>query len=186
MNTWLKTAMASVLVLGMAGCGTKKESSVSDEEPKVIIIEAEDGFASGNATDIMRTAFFDFSIDSAYTADSYQSFAAEEGNQLLIAQITIKNTMTSSIPMFDTDFQAQWGDDEDDQAFSFPLTAEGDAAEGEMLPEEYELAINESRTGLLVFQVPADKKDFSVSYQEIFDTQEKGDTFFVYFTALHR
>ena len=47
--------------------------------------------------------------------------------------------------------------------------------------------MDEERTGLLVFEVPAGETDFSISYLELFDDGtaegEKGDTFFVYFTA---
>ena len=52
---------------------------------------------------------------------------------------------------------------------------------------EYELAVNETRTGDLVFDVPADEKDFSISTMELFDDGslegEEGDTFFVFFSA---
>ena len=50
-------------------------------------------------------------------------------------------------------------------------------------PGEYELGVNESRTGELVFDVPEDEKDFSISYLELFSDDSEGDTFFVYFTA---
>ena len=42
--------------------------------------------------------------------------------------------------------------------------------------------MNEERTGLLVYEVPADSKDFSISYLEAFEEGDEGDTFFVYFT----
>lgn len=56
----------------------------------------------------------------------------------------------------------------------------------EQLPAEYELAVNETRTGDLVFDVPAGEKDFSISHLELFDDDSEGDTFFVYFTAEER
>ena len=40
-----------------------------------------------------------------------------------------------------------------------------------------------SRTGLLVFEVPAGNKEFSISYMEAFDDDSTGDTYFVNFTA---
>ena len=55
------------------------------------------------------------------------------------------------------------------------------------VPASYDLAVNEERTGDLVFEVPADEKDFSISTMELFDDGteegEEGDTFFVFFTA---
>ena len=47
----------------------------------------------------------------------------------------------------------------------------------------YELAVDESRTGTLVYEVPMGERDFSISYKELFDNDTEGDTFFVYFTA---
>ena len=51
------------------------------------------------------------------------------------------------------------------------------------LPTEYELAVDEEREGLLVFEVPQGEKDFSISYLEVFDDSTEGDVFFVFFTA---
>jgi len=92
----------------------------------------------------------------------------------------VKNTDTASIPMFDTDFQAQWNEDEDDDAFSMPIEK---IVSDQQLPDEYELGVKESRTGLLIFEVPEEYKDFSVSYMEYFSDDTTGDLFFVYFTA---
>ena len=102
--------------------------------------------------------------------------------------MTIKNTFHESIPMYDDDFQGQWSAGSESDAFAWPITegaGEGDldpVAE-EQLPAEYELAVSESRTGTLVFDVPAGEKDFSVAHMELFDDDSEGDTFFVYFTA---
>ena len=53
----------------------------------------------------------------------------------------------------------------------------------EVLPAEYTLAKDESRTGLLVFEVPAGEKEFSISYMEYFEDETTGDTLFVFFNA---
>ena len=78
------------------------------------------------------------------------------------------------------------GDDSED-AYDVPITYYTDAVSDQQLPTEYELAVDEERTGLLVFEVPAGETDFSISYLELFDDGteegEEGDTFFVYFTA---
>ena len=106
-----------------------------------------------------------------------------EGNKLLVAELTVKNTDRSTVTMYDTDFQIQWGDDDDDDAFDAPITYYSDAVSDDQLPEEYDLSVNEERTGLLVFEVPEDSKDYSISYLEQFSNDTKGDVFFVYFTA---
>ena len=88
--------------------------------------------------------------------------------------------------MYYTDFQVQWSDTSED-AYEFPITYYTDAVSDQQLPTEYDLAVDEERTGLLVFEVPEGETDFSISYLELFDdgTEEgsSGDTFFVYFTA---
>ena len=182
MKKWFLGALSLFLAAGMTAC-TDKTASSEDSTPKINIVTAEDGYASGYATDIMRTAFFDFTIDGGHLASTYDSFTPEEGKTFLVVDITVTNTMNESIPMFDTDFQAQWGEDEDPDAFTYSLTAYGEEPKGNMLPEEYELAINETRTGQLVFQVPEGYHDFSVSFMEVYDNQDSGDLFFVYFTA---
>ena len=51
------------------------------------------------------------------------------------------------------------------------------------MPAEYELAKDESKSGLLLFAVPEDKKDFTFSYMEVFEDNTTGNTFNVSFTA---
>ena len=70
------------------------------------------------------------------------------GNKLLVAELTVKNTDRSTVTMYDTDFQIQWGDDDDDDAFDAPITYYSDAVSDDQLPEEYDLSVNEERTGL--------------------------------------
>ena len=131
----------------------------------------------------MRTYFFDYTVNSAYTCKEFEGYTPAEGNKLLVAEITVKNTDRSTVTMYDTDFQIQWGDDDDDDAYDAPITYYGDAVSDDQLPEEYDLSVNEERTGLLVFEVPEDSKDYSISYLEQFSNETEGDVFFVYFTA---
>ena len=130
----------------------------------------------------MHTEFFDYTVNSAYLCDDYEDHIPAEGYRLLVADVTVKNTFNESIPMFDTDFQAQWTDDSED-AYALPLTYYMDQVSDQQLPTEYELAVDEERTGALVFEVPEGEKDFSISYLELFEDGSEGDVFFVYFTA---
>lgn len=168
--------LACVLCLGMlAGCG---ENSGGGTEGY-----AQDGYAEGRMGDTMHTCFFDYTVNSAYLCSSFEGYTpVQEGYRLLVADVTIKNTFQESIPMFDSDFQVQWGSDDDD-AYDVPVTYYGDAVSDQQLPSEYELAVDEERSGLLVFEVPEEEKDFSISYLEFFEDNSEGDVFFVYFTA---
>ncbi|MCM1064115.1 MAG: DUF4352 domain-containing protein [Eubacterium sp.] len=143
----------------------------------------ENGNAEGYLGDTMHTYFFDYTVNSAYLCDEYEGYTPADGNEILVADVTVKNTVTSTLPMYDTDFQIQWNDTADD-AFGFPITLElNDVLNDQMLPAEYELSINQSVNGLLVYEVPAGNKDFSISYLEMFDDDTTGDVFFVYFSA---
>ena len=83
--------------------------------------------------------------------------------------------------MFDTDFQLQWGDDADD-AYAFPV-ATSEKILDDQLPEEYELKVKESTTGVLIFEAPEGNEDFSLSFLEYYEDNSEGNLFFVYFTA---
>ena len=172
----------------------------------------EDGYASGYMGDTMHTAFFDFTVDSAYTTQEFDGLTAAgegmsylteyydrpapaDGCKFLVVEITLHNTTTMSQPMFVADFQVQWdlqeGEDED-QNYAFPLY-QSQANErvdyvyyslSEMqLPAEYDLGINEERTGILLYAVPAGAKDYAVFFEEYFSDDTIGDLFQVSFNA---
>ena len=99
----------------------------------------------------------------------------------------MNSTFDTAIEMYDTDFQAQWGG-EGDEDFSMPITFDGteegmDVLTEEQLPGIYPLQPKESRTGLLIFEIPEGKLDLSISYMEAFDDDTTGETYFVNFTA---
>ena len=115
-----------------------------------------DGFGA-----TQKTYFFSYKVDSAYVCSEYEGYTPEAGNQLLVARVTLKNTFGEEIG-----------------------TEEGLATlTQEQLPGVYTMAKGESRTGLLIFEVPDGYQDFSISYMEAFDDDSTGDTFFVNFTA---
>lgn len=164
------------------------------DAPDVILPDA-DGFADGFMGDTMRTVFFDFTVNSAYTCSEYEGYVPSEGNILLVVDVTVYNYTASSVEMYDTDFQVQWGSGEADEDFALPVTVPRSVVDdvdrypntgiepvGDMLPGVYNIGIAQSQQGLLVFEVPAGETDYSLSYQELFNDDSTGDTFFVYFT----
>ena len=168
---------AALLAVSLAGCGNSGAGSV--------ITADENGYAEGKMGDTMRNSFFDYTVNSAYVCDTYGDYTPQSGYELLVADVTVKNVLGETITMFDNDFQVQWNSDNNDD-YDFPVTfylEEGTSLGDEVLPAQYDLAKDESRTGLLVFEVPAGEKDFSISYMEYFDDDSTGDTFFVFFSA---
>ena len=189
---WMKKGIGLILALALcltvlSGCGSVLSGMLGGDENNgngdSQTGYAQDGYAEGRMGDTMHTVFFDYTVNSAYLCDSFEGYApSQEGFRLLVAEVTVLNTFQESIPMYDTDFQVQWGDDED--AYDVPITYYlEETLSDDQLPYEYELAVDESRTGLLVFEVPEGEKDFSISYLEFFDDNTEGDVFFVFFTA---
>ena len=178
--------LALVLVLTLSACGGKGSSSAGTAESGEVY--AEDGYGEGRIGDVMHSYFMDFTVNSAYTTSDYHGHTAPEGKQVLVVEMTVTNTFKESLPMWDDDFQAQWTASEETEEFAWPITEAEDGSDldtvsDEQLPATYELAVKESRTGTLVYDVPADEKDFSISHLEFFDDGSEGDTFFVFFTA---
>lgn len=166
-----------------------EESDDSDESDTYTVPEAgypdEYGYAEGTFGDAMHTAFFEYTVNSAYLCDEYEGYEPSEGNTFLVADVTVHNPYTYTVPMYDTDFQVQWDSDAED-AFGYPITAymdEDEDIDDSMLPQEYEVRRFEDRNGILVYEVPEGENYFSISYLEIYEDGTEGDVFFVYFSA---
>lgn len=173
-RTALLMAAAALLV---SGCS--KPSSFTTGN----IVMAEDGEGDANLGDTIRTYFFDATVNSAYLTDSYKSITpSSDDKELLVVNITVKNTTGSAITMYDTDFQGQWGDEGDDD-YCLPVTFDGYDAIENMLPAEYVLKVGQSETGDLVYEMPTGRSDFSVSYKEWFADGSSGNVFFIFFSA---
>ena len=190
MKKLISLTLALLLILSLSACGFSAYAGVPDGggEEEGSDIYAEDGFAEGRLGDTLHSVFMNFSVNSA---GDYHGHAAPEGSRVLVVELTVKNTFKESLPMWDDDFQAQWTASETTDEFAWPITEGEDGADldpvaDEQFPAEYELAVGESRTGTLVFDVPEDEKDFSISHMELFSDGSEGDTFFVYFTAEKR
>lgn len=174
--------------------GGKEEPAVTYDSGEVVE-PGEDGYADGYMGDTMRTYFFDFTVNEAYLTDEYEGYAPSEGNELLVVDMTVYNHnlhSMRSVEMYDSDFQTQWNDTADD-AFALPVTFEregypntGTEPVGDMLAAVYNVGIHQSVDGVLVFEVPAGNKDFTVSYREYFADDTYGDSFWVYFTPAQK
>lgn len=177
MKHWRAALLAVLMLFTLAGCGQKDDGGSGGEE----------GFNEGRIGDVMHTQFFDYTINDAYTCDSYETCTASAGGKILVVDITVKNTFPKSIEMYDTDFQILWDSDKDED-YRVPITTDPDTWEeldviGEdQLPGTYTLGVNKERTGLLVFDVPADVKDFTIAYLEVFEDESEGDLHAVFFT----
>ena len=156
-------ALAVVLAAtALTGCGNSSDDP--NAKTSSVGYPDEDGYAEGNLGDTMHTEFFDFTVNSAYTCASYEDYIPMDGHQMLIAELTIKNTFSESIPI------------------TIYLEA-GKTVGANMFPDQYELAKKESRTGILAFEVPVGETQFNISYQTVFEDESTGNMFFVFFSA---
>lgn len=189
MKKLLSLALACLLLASLAACGGSSNDrgpltggSPASNGSNNSGSQDNDGYQEGGdwgyIGDVMHTYWFDFTVDDAYTCAEYEGYTASEGKQLVVATLSLKNTFLQSLPMSQTDFQIQWGGEGDDD-YEWPISAVSEA----QLPDEYTLAINESRSGVVVYEVPAGTSDFSISFGEYFEDESEGDVYFIYFTA---
>ncbi len=204
--------LAFLFVFGLMGCSSimpaldtvsndREDNSATDSDSSgaaqdnstdATLVYPEDGFAySYGYGDTLCTTWFTWRVNSAYICSTFGAYTPADGNVLLVADVTIHNTWSTSLEMYDIDFQAQWDNDSDD-AYCYPITwdpvneTDLETASDEQLPSTYDLAIDEEVTGLLIYEVPAGFTDFCIASQESFAGGSTGDCFFVYFTAENR
>ena len=180
--------LTSMMVLSRAGCGkTDIAAAAQNEGNEDAPVEAyllDDGTHEydGRIGSTMKTCWFNFSVDDAYyTTDSIGGYEASDGNELVVVELTLKNTFEESVPMFDTDFELIWNVDDKEKMTSVYCIF--DEVMDDQFPSEYDLEIDETRTGYLVFEAPKGTKDFAIGFLEQFESEEDGDIFLVYFTA---
>lgn len=194
----LAASLLALLLLSLAACG---EGGLSlrpgDGKKDSEVITPEDGVALGHEGDTLRTKYFEMTITNPRTDTEYDGLTANEGYKFLIADISLYNQTNITQPMFDTDFEVVW-DLDDDDAWAWPECNEEEGPGGEteysvksdsQIPVEFELGIHKTVTGVLLYQVPEDCKDFYIAYYEIGEPEEEGDepeygdSFFVRFSA---
>lgn len=167
-------ALLCVAVL-LAGCGAipkalnQPQPGDADYEPQTF--ESKMGETN-------KTYFFDFTVDSVAMTDTYGGYTAADGMQLADVVVTLKNTFGEAIPMFNSDFQIQWGEGEED--YNYGVEGISDAT---VMPEEFELAKDEKGTYHIIFEVPQGTTAGDLAYLEVFDDESTGNSYFVAFTA---
>lgn len=165
--------LTAAMIIFLTGCSSIPGSGSTDD-----VILPENGLAKGEIGDTMRTYWFDITVNSSFLCNAFSDYTASDGNKLLAVEVTLKNTFSETLPMLGNDFWVQWNEDSDD-AFAYPLKA-AEAADSKVLPGSYVLDVNESVTGLLLFEVPSGYTEFAIVYLEINSKEETGDAFIVH------
>ena len=186
--------MAVCILLFLAACGGAPKGAQAQDNAQDAAVNETDayGYTVGSYEDIMRTAFFDFTVNDAWLSEAYEDYVSEEGRILLAVDITVHNYTDIPVIMYDLDFRAQWVV-EPVEDYALPMTTAQDgfsatavAPVGDMLPSEYEVAAGESVRGVLLFSVPLGQTQFSLAYEETFSDGTTGDPFTVYFAPDER
>lgn len=125
------------------------------------------------ADETVHTALFDFTCGQAEVIDSYNGIDIPEGEKLVKFELTVYNTSDETYQIFKDDFQLQWGDGDND--FGVALEAVNDL----MMPDATELIPGEAHVGQMLVAVPQDATTLTVAYQEILESGENGNNFFV-------
>ena len=181
MKNVIKWIMHGLLSIVLLGCGSANPAAGTNGiKPNAA------GYAEGTEGDTMATEWFTFRVNHASLTDNYKgAVSAGEGEALAVVNLTLKSTYDQEIPMFDSDFQIQWGEAED--GYGYPVTsADPSVFTDGMLESSYSLGPKETKSGDLVFRVPSGWNDFWLAFQEYFDSEDiefDGDTFFVSFRA---
>lgn len=190
----LTAALLAAVLLSLSACSLNLNFPIGGSK---LIEPDEDGFALGYEGDTLRTAFFDMTIQNPKTCGEYDGLTPSEGYQFLAADLTLYNHTDETQPIYDTDFEVIWDMDNDD-AWAWPecnILAASDGTEEyfikseSQIPVESDLGIHKSMTGVLLYQVPEDCKDFYIAYYEVYEPEEEGgdpvygSSFFVRFSA---
>ncbi len=205
--------LAGLLMLSLTACGVEpiisfkdKESEPADASAAVTdggnqggsqgsgeVIEPDDeGYALGVIGDTLRTNFFDMRVESAYSCYEFDGVQAEEGYKLVVVEFTLFNHTKLTQPMFFTDFEIWWDTEDEEDYWAYPMYEEVEQEDGsseyytvsdQQLPIEYDLGIRETRTGILLYQVPEETKTYSVAFLEYYEDESLGDMFEIRFSA---
>ena len=191
------TMLMSLTACGENGLSLRPGGSGSPEDDVDVVTPDEEGVAVGYEGDTLRTKFFDMKVENPKTSTEFDGLTPEEGYKFLAVDLTLYNYTSSSVPMYDTDFEVVW-DLDDDDAWAWPECDEIMDENGEeqytvrseqQIPVEFSLGIHKMVTGVLLYQVPEDSTDFIIDFYEIFEPEteggdpEYGDAFYVMFSA---
>ena len=107
-------------------------------------------------------------MSKAQLVDEYGGKTPTQGGKFLKMEITVTNITTTTVPMYDTDFQLVTSNN----TVILPQETFND----EMVPMEYELKEGEAATYTYIYDVPAEETEFKVLYQEEYDDPATGES----------
>ncbi len=192
MKRWLMMVCCLFLMSACGSSAPNEESLSMNEMPKEPEVKMETITAGMDET--LTTSFFEWTVKDAKVLSQLQNYVIDHGMKVLAVEVMIHNVMDEPIPMMDTDFQIQWGDDSE-SAYGWPISTcpeeelfmnqpHSDVPLSErQLACKYMLSADKTVIGLLYYEVPEDSSNYSISFKEYFQNGEYGETYAVLFSV---
>ena len=144
---------------------------------EAVVLPGPDGTAWGEPGDRMRTGFFDFIVHTAAEAADYNGVRPAPGEKLVLLDITVYNTGSGELYVYDSDFHLLWGEN--------GYTDTIGTAHEDMAPPCITLAAQGKARYLYAYAVPATAHDFRLCFLDtvITDTAVTSALFCVSFST---
>ncbi|MDR2105928.1 MAG: DUF4352 domain-containing protein [Coriobacteriales bacterium] len=192
-------ALALMMMLSLVACGRlsqllepadeatsdttttekEKEADVLSDLEKLLDAEGRpyNNVITGEVGDTLTNTFFDWTVNSVTTEETLTIDGEEfepEGidYKFVLVDITTKNVYDQVNPMSCSDFTILW-DEDGETTEDVPY---GEFMDG-MYPEEFDQAVGESDSGILVFEVPKNVDSVIIAYYELWEDDFEGDTY---------
>lgn len=159
---WFAVLAAAVCAFAFCGCKSQGRESGNyyDAEEK----------------EFLQTSFFKYAVISSETLGVMGNSAPkDEDKTFLSVEVKFKNVFEKAIPMSIYDFELQW-----DNGNS--VTYAENKFTDSQIPDEWEMKLDETVSGNMVFVVPKDAESFSLVYKEKWDDGFEGNTYAIEFS----
>lgn len=183
MNNIKKAAavIAAAALLMSTGCDKK----VQDDINTFIQADGRDYGQTRTAGigEPLKNSFFTMTVNEAYLMKTVSGFLPiDEGYEFLCVNVTVTNTSDKTINVGAYDFNARWGDTDDDVSYSI----EEDGLGYDLYPtgEGKDIRPNITVTGNIYFDVPAGASGLKFEYLERWDDEFDGNTYIIDLGAL--
>lgn len=167
--------LTMVLTGNLIGCGRvdKNGSRQSDDGRNY------GGLIEGQQNETQHTAFFDLTVDSVETYNTYQFkdglYQADEGKTYLLVTLTIKNTYAKDLSMSITDFLMLCNGETENPVYGFGKV---DIAQEEMMDNVFSLKKGEEISKSIMYIVPS-SKEYQLCYTEYYADEFVGDSYYI-------
>lgn len=167
----LFVAVIVSLALSFTGCSSTGDqlSSVMDTVGSAVA-QMLSGDVTGEVGKAYATQWFDFTVESIKFVEEYAGYRAEDGNELVDVLLTETGTFAEPSPMGTFDFSI-YSPSRDENYW--PISPLDDT----MMPDEFDLAKDETVKYHMVYEVPEGLSDLALMYVEVDEEENIGVTF---------